>query len=227
MISRSRSLPTVAARSIERTTSANNTVTCLYSADRVTCVTGAPHSLQNFEFGGSSVPHDPHGSPVAVSAPRLLSSTSVSCHRWSAMSVISPRHLRHEVSDPRMSTLFETRDAGIALRSDHRHGIASAEAICPSRGFMERDRPPNRAGLTVEVFPPRTGRLSAGAGSGRCGVESEGSPWRNRWSTASRMTCMALLRSPRRALSRAEWTSSSGKLHRLYSRRTNTSTTRS
>src|SRR6478752_1490520 len=25
--------------------------TCLYSADRLTCVTGAPHSLQNLEFG--------------------------------------------------------------------------------------------------------------------------------------------------------------------------------
>src|SRR6185436_10900998 len=62
----------------------NNIVTCLYSADRLTCVTGAPHSLQNFEFGDSSVPHDPHDSPDAVSAPRP-SSTSVSCHRWSTM----------------------------------------------------------------------------------------------------------------------------------------------
>ena len=34
---------------------------------RLTCVTGAPHSLQNLEFGGSSVPHDPHNSPAAVS----------------------------------------------------------------------------------------------------------------------------------------------------------------
>ena len=36
---------------------------------RLACVTGAPHSLQNLEFGGSSVPHDPHNSPVAVSPP--------------------------------------------------------------------------------------------------------------------------------------------------------------
>ena len=49
--------------SIERTTSANSTVTCLYSADRVACVTRAPHSLQNFELGGSSVPHDPTEQP--------------------------------------------------------------------------------------------------------------------------------------------------------------------
>src|SRR6516165_6204187 len=93
MISRSRSVSTVAAMSIEWTTSANSTVTCLYSADRLTGVTGAPHSLQNLEFGGSSVPHDPHDSPAAVSAPRP-SSTSVSCHRWSTVSVISPCHLR-------------------------------------------------------------------------------------------------------------------------------------
>jgi len=41
----------------------------LYSADRVACVSGAPHSLQNLEFGGSSVPHDPQDTPAAVSAP--------------------------------------------------------------------------------------------------------------------------------------------------------------
>jgi len=89
MISRSRSAPTTAAMSIECTTSANRTVTCLYSADRLTCVTGAPHSLQNLEFSGSSVPHDPHDTPVAVRAPPP-SSTSVSFHRGSTMSVISP-----------------------------------------------------------------------------------------------------------------------------------------
>ena len=30
--------------------------------------TGTPHSLQNLEFGGSSVPQDPHDSPVAITA---------------------------------------------------------------------------------------------------------------------------------------------------------------
>src|SRR6478672_7650646 len=82
MISRNRSAPTAAAMSIERTTSANSTVTCLYSADRLTCMTGAPHSLQNLEFSGSSVPHDPQDSPVAVSPPppSPLRSTSVSFH---------------------------------------------------------------------------------------------------------------------------------------------------
>ena len=52
--------------SIECTTSANSTVTCLYSAGVAAVATGAPHSLQNFEFGGSSVPHDPHTKVAAV-----------------------------------------------------------------------------------------------------------------------------------------------------------------
>src|SRR6476620_6828672 len=66
MISRSRSAPTAAAMSIECTTSAKRIVTCLYSAGVVAVATGAPHSLQNFEFGGSSLPHDPHTTAAAV-----------------------------------------------------------------------------------------------------------------------------------------------------------------
>ena len=98
MISRSRSAPTAAAMSIECTTSANRTVTCLYSADWATCLRRAPHSLQNLEFGGSAEPHDPHGSSAAVSPPppSPLGSTSVSFHRWSTMSVILPSHLRQQ-----------------------------------------------------------------------------------------------------------------------------------
>src|ERR1700747_2153876 len=108
MISRSRSGPTAAATSIECTTSAKRTVTCLYSADRLTCVTGAPHSLQNLECGGSSVPHAPHCSPAAVSALRPLSSTSVSCHCCSTVSVKSLCHLRHEVLRLAYVVYFET-----------------------------------------------------------------------------------------------------------------------
>jgi hypothetical protein len=48
------------------TTSANSTVTCLYSADVAAGVIGEPHLLQNRESGGSCVPHDPHTNPVAV-----------------------------------------------------------------------------------------------------------------------------------------------------------------
>ena len=74
MISRSRSGPTAAAMSIERTTSANSTVTCLYSAaDCAASLTGVPHSLQNLADVLNRVPHDPHS----------LSSTPLSCHRWS------------------------------------------------------------------------------------------------------------------------------------------------
>ena len=110
MISRSRSAPTAAAMSIECTTSANSTVTCLYSADGRPCVIGAPHSLQNFESGGSSVPHAAQINPVAVSPPppSPLGSTSVSFHRCSMMSVISPCHLRHEVLRLSYVVYFET-----------------------------------------------------------------------------------------------------------------------
>ena len=66
MISRSRYGPTEAAMSIEWTTSANSTVTCLYSADVAAGVIGEPHLLQNRESGGSSVPHDPHTKAAAV-----------------------------------------------------------------------------------------------------------------------------------------------------------------
>ena len=37
--------------SIECTTSANNTVTCLYSTDGLARATGVPHSLQNLAVG--------------------------------------------------------------------------------------------------------------------------------------------------------------------------------
>lgn len=80
MISRNRSGPTAFAMSIECTTSANRTVTCLYSADRVTGVTGALHLLQNSESGGRCVPQDVHDSPVVVS-PSPVGSTSIWCHR--------------------------------------------------------------------------------------------------------------------------------------------------
>jgi hypothetical protein len=91
MISRSRSGPTVAAISMECTTSANNTVTCLYSADWVAGVSGEPHSLQNLAVDAAKAPHDLHERSAAVSAagPSPLPSTSVSCHRWSDMSAIS------------------------------------------------------------------------------------------------------------------------------------------
>jgi hypothetical protein len=56
------------------------------------------------EFRGSSVPQDAHSSPVAVNRPPLLSTTSVSCHRCSVLSGISPCHLRREVLKPSISS---------------------------------------------------------------------------------------------------------------------------
>src|SRR6476620_1795261 len=83
MISRSLSAPTADAMSIECTTSANNTVTCLYSA--VAATTGAPHSKQNFAVAPSCVPHDAqHRSTSVIRVrPSPRSSTSIWCHRWS------------------------------------------------------------------------------------------------------------------------------------------------
>ncbi len=57
MISRRRSGPTAAAMSIECTTSAKRTVTCLYSAGVGVAAVGEPHSSQNFAVGRNSAPH--------------------------------------------------------------------------------------------------------------------------------------------------------------------------
>src|ERR1700741_3656716 len=67
MISRSRSTPTLAAISIEWTTSANSTVTCLYSADWVSGVSRAPHSPQNLAVGPDCAPQEPQSFWSAIS----------------------------------------------------------------------------------------------------------------------------------------------------------------
>src|SRR6185437_476076 len=142
MISRSRSAPTAAAMSIECTTSANSTVTCLYSADRLTWVTGAPHSLQNLEFRGSTVPHDAHDSPGAVSPPSPLVSTSVSFHCSSAMSGILLCHLGDEVSRPSSVGYFEMAfsSAGPHTRSDDRWWSTRGQPSALARGEPGSDR---------------------------------------------------------------------------------------
>jgi hypothetical protein len=65
MISRSRSGPTAAAMSIEWTTSANRTVTCLYSAGVPGIPIGDPHSLQNLAVALTLVPHVRHAVAAA------------------------------------------------------------------------------------------------------------------------------------------------------------------
>ena len=59
MMSRSRSGSRLAARSIERTTSANSTVTCLYSADAEGLAIAAPQPSQNRAPRRGSVPQVP------------------------------------------------------------------------------------------------------------------------------------------------------------------------
>src|SRR5512142_1606245 len=68
MISRSRSGPTAAAMSIEPTTSANSTVTCLYSA-WLSATTADPQESQNRAPSLSSAPHDPHDTATVQSCP--------------------------------------------------------------------------------------------------------------------------------------------------------------
>lgn len=66
MISRSRSGPTAAAISIEWTTSANNTVTCLYSAGRGEAVIADPQLSQKRAFRRGSVPHVAHAKTAPI-----------------------------------------------------------------------------------------------------------------------------------------------------------------
>src|SRR5262245_9605229 len=62
--SRMRSEPTAAAMSIEWTTSANSTVTCLYSATLPTGAMAAPHSSQNFASPRSSLLQAGQATPI-------------------------------------------------------------------------------------------------------------------------------------------------------------------
>ena len=84
-----------------------------------------------------SVPHDPQGSPATVSAPRLLSSTSVSCHRWSTMSVISPPMTRcSEDGDPCYARVrrphASVSAAGTLSSRSTRHSSGASSCSTPS-----------------------------------------------------------------------------------------------
>ena len=127
MISRSRSAPTALAISMEWTTSANRTVTCLYSADRVTGETGAAHLWQNEESGDNCVPQDEHDSPVVVNptplGPRQYGVTPD--QRCPAIS--------HTASDLDVRDLIKRGWAGLASRawtaSGSGRGIGTAVTI--------------------------------------------------------------------------------------------------
>src|SRR6185437_7477595 len=84
MTSRYRSISSAAARSIECTTSANSTVTCLYFAVSSDAFVGAPHSSQNLALSRKPVPHDPHTSAAVMRTPpiqecRLLQLRTIGC----------------------------------------------------------------------------------------------------------------------------------------------------
>jgi hypothetical protein len=66
----------------------------LYSAGFEADVTAAPHSLQNFEFGGSSVPHDPHANAAAV-----ISRGQPSFH-VTILSSLASQHVPYRRCDP-------------------------------------------------------------------------------------------------------------------------------
>ena len=72
MISRNRSTSSAAAMSIERTTSANSTVTCLYSAASAEAA-WRPALVAELGVLPQLVPHDPHATPAVIrprSSPR-------------------------------------------------------------------------------------------------------------------------------------------------------------
>ena len=134
--------------SIECTTSAKSTVTCLYSADWVAWVSRVPHSPQNLAVGLDCAPQEPQNSPVAVSPPppSPLGSTSVSFHRWSTMSVISPCHLRHQHLGH--GGRHKQHQGLCAYRDDDPNRCwrchvsrAPEDAVCPRCKAAEADRP--------------------------------------------------------------------------------------
>jgi len=87
---------------IECTTSSNNTVSCLYSADCGTCATDVPHSLQNLAVALNCVPHDLQ---ERLAAGQSAANIPCAVH----LSIVSPlvsdvrhidRHLRDKVLRP-------------------------------------------------------------------------------------------------------------------------------
>ena len=139
-------------------------------------MTGTPHLLQNLESGGSSMPHDPQSSPVAVSPPPPSppGSTSVSFHRCSVMSDISPGHLRREVLRPSYVAVFETPVtaevkalAHLGLGADPRVSTESGgqavpktlpprtyDATSPDAAICECLQPPRPTSRLMVIYPP-------------------------------------------------------------------------
>jgi hypothetical protein len=79
MISRNRSISRAAAISIERTTSANSTVTCLYSAASTEGSSGDPHASQNRAPSCGTAPHDRQTSLAGVTASAAAPAAPTDC----------------------------------------------------------------------------------------------------------------------------------------------------
>jgi hypothetical protein len=103
--------------SIECTTSANNTVTCLYSAGVSDTAVGEPHSSQNFAVGRNSAAHLEQAN-AAVMRPTIGRS-------------------------PAKSGLFAAihRLAGHAVRQDGGHTVALVDAVTLSVTLDARGAP--------------------------------------------------------------------------------------
>src|SRR5215208_8395325 len=92
---RSRSISNVAAMSIERTTSANSTVTCLYSAAS-TDTSCDPHASQNRAPSWGVAPHDRHIAGAVVTASSADPAVQTDCPIRSGygFTVLEPRGFR-------------------------------------------------------------------------------------------------------------------------------------
>ena len=113
---------------------------------RAAGLTGAPHSLQNLEFSGSSVPHDPPDRPVAVSAPRPSSPWGPRQYRVTAgQRCLSYRRAISgaKFQDSRMSSVMRRRSA-------RKHSHSSAQTECnPSPDPVEVHQRESHVGSTL------------------------------------------------------------------------------
>src|SRR4029077_6975869 len=120
MISRRRSGPTAVAMSMECTTSANRTVTCLYSAGFETLLTAAPHSSQKFAVGRSSTLQ---ALQDVIASPRPSPCDPRSRAPWPAGTTRSVRHRQHRTGRPRAA---RPHTPGMSLRP------SSVNPRCPA-----------------------------------------------------------------------------------------------
>src|SRR5271156_3521041 len=115
MISRNRSAPTTEAMSIEWTTSAKRTVTCLYSAWVSASLSGEPQLWQKRAFSRGSVPHVRHAATVVIRpsadpGPQRFQGSSKDRPLHTPRGALSVRGERHQdkVLRPSYVVYFET-----------------------------------------------------------------------------------------------------------------------